>query len=135
MSSASFGRVSIDRYLTWTQASVLASSTTRLRSCSTDMPTREGKRAALRERVEHWSGRLRVSPRYVRIQPMTRKWGSCSTGAIVTLAAALANRPEAFQDFVIVHELLHLKVPNHGRVFKALMSAHVPHWRLQNLQR
>jgi predicted metal-dependent hydrolase len=66
---------------------------------------------------------------------MTRKWGSCSTGAIVTLAAALANRPEAFQDFVIVHELLHLKVPNHGRVFKALMSAHVPHWRLQNLQR
>ena len=30
---------------------------------------------------------------------------------------------------VIAHELLHLRVPNHGRLFKALMSAHVPGWR------
>jgi hypothetical protein len=30
---------------------------------------------------------------------------------------------------VIAHELLHLKVPNHGRLFKALMTAHVPKWR------
>ena len=34
-----------------------------------------------------------------------------------------------FQDFVIAHELLHLRVLNHGRLFKALMSAHVPGWR------
>jgi hypothetical protein len=34
-----------------------------------------------------------------------------------------------FQDFVIAHELLHLRVPNHGKVFKALMTAHVPRWR------
>lgn len=99
------------------------------------MATREVKRAALRERVEHWSGRLRVSPKYVRIQPMTRKWGSCSTGGVVTLAVALLNRPEAFQDFVIVHELLHLKIPNHGRVFTAMISAHVPNWRSQNVHR
>jgi predicted metal-dependent hydrolase len=30
---------------------------------------------------------------------------------------------------VIVHELLHLRYPSHGRMFKALMSAHVPGWR------
>ena len=33
------------------------------------------------------------------------------------------------QDFVVAHELLHLRVPNHGRLFKALMTAHVPYWR------
>ena len=47
-----------------------------------------------------------------------RKWGSCSTRGIVTLAADLADQQTGFQDFVIAHELLHLRVPNHGRLFK-----------------
>jgi len=83
----------------------------------------------LRERVTHWAKRLAVQPRAVRVQPMTRKWGSCSTAGIVTLAADLAAYPERFQDIVIVHELLHLRVRNHGKLFRALMGAHVPHWR------
>jgi hypothetical protein len=40
-----------------------------------------------------------------------------------------------FQDFVIAHELLHLRVQTHGRLFKALMSAHVPGWRALEEQR
>lgn len=60
---------------------------------------------------------------------MTRKWGSCSTTGIVSLALDLDDRDRRFQDFVIVHELLHLKVRNHGRLFKALMTVHVPGWR------
>jgi predicted metal-dependent hydrolase len=59
---------------------------------------------------------------------MTRKWGSCSTAGTVTLAIDLDEELEAFQDFVIAHELLHLKVPNHGKLFKALMTAHIPEW-------
>jgi len=76
-----------------------------------------------------------VAPRFVRIQRMTRKWGSCSTTGIVTLAADLARQQHGFQDFVIVHELLHLRIGNHGRVFKALMSAHVPDWRTHDNRR
>lgn len=66
---------------------------------------------------------------------MTRKWGSCSTTGIVTLAEDLALEGSSFQDFVIAHELLHLRVPNHGRLFKALMSLHVPGWRSLDVQR
>ena len=86
-------------------------------------------RARLRRRVNHWAQRLAVAPRAVRIQPMVRKWGSCSSSGIVTLADDLADASLEFQDFVIVHELLHLRLPNHGRLFKALMSAHVPRWK------
>ena len=66
---------------------------------------------------------------------MTRKWGSCSTAGIVTLAIDLADREPGFRDFVIVHELLHLRVPNHGKLFKALMTLHVPGWRKYDLSR
>jgi predicted metal-dependent hydrolase len=66
---------------------------------------------------------------------MTRKWGSCSTAGTITLAADLAEQITGFQDFVVAHELLHLRVPNHGRLFKALMTIHVPDWRLHNVRR
>jgi predicted metal-dependent hydrolase len=66
---------------------------------------------------------------------MKRKWGSCSTAGTISLAADLALQSDGFQDFVIIHELLHLRVPNHSRLFKALIAAHVPGWRSFNLQR
>lgn len=83
----------------------------------------------LRRRALAWAVKLRVNPRVVRVQEMRRKWGSCSATGTVTLAADLVSQGERFQDFVIVHELLHLRFSRHGRVFKALMSAHVPGWR------
>ena len=83
----------------------------------------------LKRRLDTWAVRLKVMPRSVRVQRMTRKWGSCSTQGLVTLAVDLDEQPTAFQDYVIAHELLHLKLPNHGRLFKALLQAHIPAWR------
>jgi predicted metal-dependent hydrolase len=91
--------------------------------------------ARLKRRVDHWSVKLRVPPRVVRVQRMKRKWGSCSSGGTVTLATDLDKRSAAFQDYVIVHELVHLKVPNHSRLFKALMSARVPDWRGRTIEK
>ena len=99
------------------------------------MRARERRRQTINDRVHYWSRRLNVRPRLVRVRRMTRKWGSCSTSGIVTLAADLADQEAGFQDFVIAHELLHLRLPNHGRLFKALMSVHVPDWKEHNLRR
>lgn len=84
---------------------------------------------ALKRRTMEWAVKLRVNFRVVRVQGMRRKWGSCSTKGTVTLATDLLDKSPRFQDCVIVHELLHLRVPNHGRLFKVLMTAYVPHWR------
>ena len=65
---------------------------------------------------------------------MKRKWGSCSAAGTVTLASDLVDRDTRFQDFVIAHELLHLRIRNHGRLFRALMAAHVPGWRALEAQ-
>jgi predicted metal-dependent hydrolase len=91
--------------------------------------------ASLKPKVRHWAARLNVKPSAIRVRKMKRKWGSCSAGGTVTLAADLSDQSPAFQRFVIVHELLHLKVRNHGRLFNAMMSAHVPHWRQLDLVR
>lgn len=83
----------------------------------------------LRQRALAWAVKLRVNPRVIRVQDMRHKWGSCTSQGTVTLAHDLVDRSDEFQDYVIVHELLHMRYANHGRVFKALMSAYVPTWR------
>jgi predicted metal-dependent hydrolase len=81
-------------------------------------------------RVHSWANRVRVKPKQVRVQRMTRKWASCSTGGWVSFSEDLLSESRAFQDYVIVHELLHLKVPNHGKLYKSLLTAYIPGWRV-----
>jgi predicted metal-dependent hydrolase len=84
---------------------------------------------AFKRRVTRWSGRLRAQPREIVVMQMSRKWASCSTRGRVCFARDLLDRPTCEQDYVIVHELLHLRHPNHGRVFGALVQANLPGWR------
>lgn len=93
------------------------------------MTARESAAAEFKKDVRSWAERVRVSPRQIRIQRMSRKWASCSSRGLCTFADDLLGQSRTFRDYVIVHELLHLKVRNHGRVFRSLLSAHVPGWR------
>lgn len=90
---------------------------------------------SLRRQTLGWAKEIGVEPTAIRIQDMKRKWGSCSTKGTITLASDLYEQPAEFRDFVIVHELLHFKVPNHGKLFKALLATHIPNWRELELSR
>lgn len=83
----------------------------------------------LHRRAMGWAVKLKVNPQQVQIKRLPGKWGSCAPDGVVTLAEDLATEAEDFQDYVIVHELLHLKYRDHGKQFKAMMNALVPNWR------
>ena len=90
----------------------------------------------LRRRAMGWAVKLKVNPEKVLIERLPGKWGSCAPDGVVTFADDLAEAGEDFQDYVIVHELLHLRYRDHGKLFKALMTAMVPNWReLENESR
>jgi predicted metal-dependent hydrolase len=90
--------------------------------------SRPTSRTEFLARVECWAHKLRVQPRVIRVQRMTRKWGSCSTKGTLSFSSEVLRQDFAFQDYVIVHELLHLRVPNHGKLFRSLLAIHVPNW-------
>ncbi len=75
--------------------------------------------------VRAWSRRMDVEPKEVHIRPMKRKWASCSSNGRLTFSTDLLGEPAAFRAEVIVHELLHLKVPNHGKIFRSLLRAYL----------
>jgi predicted metal-dependent hydrolase len=81
--------------------------------------------ALLKAEVEAWAKRIGVEPKEVHVRPMTKKWASCSSMGRLTFSTELLREPASFRREVIVHELLHLKVPNHGRVFKVLQRAYL----------
>lgn len=98
----------------------------------TDKRNQTNTEHEFRKKVCSWAKRLRVNPKQVRIQRMTRKWASWSTTGRVTFARDLLAESLRFQDYVIVHELLHFRVSNHGKLFKSLLAAHVPACRNAN---
>lgn len=76
-------------------------------------------------RVTKWAKILDVRIKSLTIRPMRNKWASCSTGGNLNFNAEMLALDRKVIDYVIVHELLHFFVPNHGRLWKSLMRAHL----------
>ena len=60
---------------------------------------------------------------------MKKKWGYCTSEGVITFNSELLFLSEEVQDYVIIHELLHLKVVKHGKLFDSIMSSHLPNWK------
>ncbi|MEM4406356.1 MAG: M48 family metallopeptidase [Candidatus Methanomethylicaceae archaeon] len=75
--------------------------------------------------VKEWAYRIGVEPLEIHIRPMRRKWASCSSRGRLTFDTNLLQQPASFRIEVVIHELLHLKVPNHGKLFRALLRIYL----------
>ena len=82
----------------------------------------------LRWAVRGWATRIGVKVAQVHLRPMTTKWASMSTVGRLTLNTDLLDLPKDLGEYVIVHDLVHLLAPNHGKVFKSFLSAYLPDW-------
>jgi predicted metal-dependent hydrolase len=79
--------------------------------------------------VADWSERIGVTVRRVQVRAMRRKWASSSSRGTLTLSADVLHLPHDLVEYVICHELVHLRVPEHGKGWQALMGAYLPDWR------
>jgi predicted metal-dependent hydrolase len=82
-------------------------------------------KAEFKVRVLRWAEKLDAQVTSISVRPMTTKWASYSTTGRLTFDASLLELREELQDYVIVHELLHFHAPNHGKLWKSLMRAHL----------
>lgn len=90
----------------------------------------QGK-AEFKARVLQWAAKLGVDVRSLAVRPMRNKWASCSTAGNLNFNAELLLLEKELGDYVIVHELLHFSVPNHGKLWKSLMRVHIEDYELR----
>ena len=69
------------------------------------------------------------APLPFRLLEMSRQWGSCSLSGEVTINPHLVKAPRNCIDYVLIHELAHLKHHDHGQTFWKLIDAHAGDWR------
>jgi hypothetical protein len=86
--------------------------------------TWESKRE-FKEEVYLYADKVKVKVKQIAIRPMTRKWASCSTNGYFNFNLELLGMDRSLGEYVILHELLHYHVPNHGKLWKSLMSVHM----------
>ena len=91
-------------------------------------------RQILKERIETllsvWQPKLEVYPEHWGVRLMKTKWGSCNTASKrIWLNLELAKKPPECLEYIVVHELIHLKERHHNERFLAHMDHHLPDWR------
>ncbi len=86
-------------------------------------------RAMLLPRVSELAMELGAEYGRVAVRAQVSRWGSCSAKGNLNFNCLLALCPEAVRDYVIIHELCHLKHMNHYREFWLEVEAHCPSYR------
>ncbi len=81
----------------------------------------------LPSRVSHYARKMNLHPKEIRFKKMRRRWGSCSSEGIVTLNTMMMQLTYEQIDYIIVHELAHLRHMNHSKVFHDLVRMYLPH--------
>ena len=93
---------------------------------------KESARALITERVRHFNTHYGLSVGKIAIRNQRSRWGSCSKKGNLNFNYRLAFLPEELRDYVIVHEICHIKEFNHSRNFWDLVAQQVPEHRALN---
>ena len=90
---------------------------------------RREARSRIEDAVEQESERLGLYPTKVTIRDQRTRWGSCSTSGTLSFNWRLVIGPSEALDYVVVHELIHLRHHNHSKAFWDALAAAMPNWR------
>ena len=77
-------------------------------------------------RARELASQLGYNFKALTIKNNKTNWGSCSSLKNINLNLHLMRLPDRLIDFIIVHELVHTKIPNHGATFKSTLNGHFP---------
>ncbi|MEO1289912.1 MAG: YgjP-like metallopeptidase domain-containing protein, partial [Chloroflexota bacterium] len=90
------------------------------------MPEDKTDRATIKAMVKDYAQRMEVKATRVQFRDMRRKWGSCSSKGTVTLNSRLTWLDAELAEYIVCHELAHLKELNHSKKFWHVVETYMP---------
>ncbi|ARS91261.1 M48 family metallopeptidase [Natrarchaeobaculum aegyptiacum] len=89
---------------------------------------RRKARETFEERAEYYAEQMGVEYEKIEVRNQRTKWGSCSTTGTLGLNWRLMMAPQEIVDYIVIHELAHLREPNHTDAFWSLVAEHDPNY-------
>ena len=84
----------------------------------------------LTQRLPFWQEKMGLYPNQIQVRDMRSRWGSCQTQKKqISFSLGLVTKPQECVDYVMVHELAHLAVPDHSARFWAVVEQWIPDWK------
>ena len=81
--------------------------------------------------VEHWAEKMALSPTDLRFRKTKRQWGSCSGKNVLSFNTMMMKLPHDVIEYIIVHELAHIRHKHHQKDFWKLVGQHLPGYKTQ----
>ena len=79
--------------------------------------------------VEKWAKKMQLAPAKTIFRKTKRQWGSCSSNNTLSFNTMMMKLPRHVIEYIIVHELAHIKHKHHQQPFWELVSKHMPHYK------
>ncbi len=114
---------------TWTNGHELGATVGCANPAEIEKWLRREARVAIQQAVRDWSRAMDVEPKRLGLRDQKTKWGACSAKGSVTFNWRLIMAPPEILEYVVIHELAHLKELNHSPRFWAVVERHCPDWR------
>lgn len=80
----------------------------------------------VKQSIEKYANLLKEEPNKVRIKDIKYAWGSCSSNRNITINKKLAKKDKEIIEYVVLHEMCHLKYMNHAKQFWSLVETYMP---------
>ena len=90
----------------------------------------ERLKCVIEKSIEKYSRTLHVMPNKVRIKDIKYAWGSCSSKRNITINLKLANKGEKVIEYVVLHEMCHLREMNHSKKFWDLVEKNMNDYKI-----
>jgi predicted metal-dependent hydrolase len=90
---------------------------------------RKKAKEILPQKVEYYADIMGVKPKSVKINSAQKRYGSCSSENNINFSLYLMDKDEKFIDYVVIHELAHIKHHNHSKAFSSFVAYFMPDYK------
>lgn len=90
---------------------------------------REHAQEKIKERVNKYKEQIGVEPNNIKVKKQKKRWGSCSNKGNLNFNWKIIMAPMSVVDYIVIHELTHLKYSNHSKGFWKLIEAIIPNYK------
>lgn len=87
------------------------------------------KESYLEKRILKLSSKIGVLPAKIIVKPLRNRWGSTTKGGVITINSHLLKTPKKIIDYILIHELCHLKISGHSRKFWNFLANFEPNYK------